>query len=55
MKHHNKGRLFILLGFSQGSMALLEVMKSEFADRKINSKLEAAYLIGYLLYRAIIC
>ena len=47
MKHHNKGRPFILLGFSQGSMALLEVMKSEFADRKINSKLVAAYLIGY--------
>ena len=47
MKHLNKGRPFILLGFSQGSMALLEVMKSEFADRKINSKLVAAYLIGY--------
>ena len=47
MKHHNKGRPVILLGFSQGSMALLEVMKSEFADRNINSKLVAAYLIGY--------
>ena len=47
MKHLNKGRPFILLGFSQGSMALLEVMKSEFADSKINSKLVAAYLIGY--------
>ena len=47
MKHLNKGRPFILLGFSQGSVALLEVMKREFADRKINSKLVAAYLIGY--------
>ena len=47
MKHHNKGRPFILLGFSQGSVALLEVMKTEFADRNINSKLVAAYLIGY--------
>ena len=47
MKHHNKGRPFILLGFSQGSVALLEIMKSEFADRNINSKLVAAYLIGY--------
>ena len=47
MKHLNKGRPFILLGFSQGSMALLEVMKTEFADRKVNSKLVAAYLIGY--------
>ena len=47
MKHCNKGRPFILLGFSQGSVALLEVMKTEFADRNINSKLVAAYLIGY--------
>ena len=47
MKHHNKGRPFILLGFSQGSMALLEVMKTEFSDCKVNCKLVAAYLIGY--------
>ena len=47
MKHLNKGRPFILLGFSQGSVALLEVMKSEFADRTVNAKLVAAYLIGY--------
>ena len=47
MKHCNKGRPFILLGFSQGSMALLEVMKTEFADRNVNAKLVAAYLIGY--------
>ena len=47
MKHYNKGRPFILLGFSQGAVALLEVMKSEFSDRKVNSKLVAAYLIGY--------
>ena len=47
IKHLNKGRPFILLGFSQGSMVLLEVMKTEFADREVNSKLVAAYLIGY--------
>lgn len=47
MKHYNKGRPFILLGFSQGSVALLEMMKTEFADRKVNAKLVAAYLIGY--------
>ena len=47
MKHLNNGRPFILLGFSQGSVALLEVMKTEFADRNINAKLVAAYLIGY--------
>ena len=47
MKHYNKGRPFILLGFSQGSVALLEVMKREFADREVSSRLVAAYLIGY--------
>lgn len=47
MKHLNNGRPFILLGFSQGSVAMLEVMKTEFADRNINCKLVAAYLIGY--------
>ena len=47
MKHLNKGRPFILLGFSQGSVALLEIMKTELADPKVNAKLVAAYLIGY--------
>lgn len=47
MKHYNKGRPFILLGFSQGSVALLEIMKTEFADPKVKAKLVAAYLIGY--------
>ena len=47
MKHLNKGRPFILLGFSQGSVALLEMMKTELADPNVNAKLVAAYLIGY--------
>lgn len=47
LKHHNKGRPFILFGFSQGAMALLEVMKTELADPEINGRLVAAYLIGY--------
>lgn len=47
LKHLNKGRPFILLGFSQGAMALLEVMKTELADPRVNAKLVAAYLIGY--------
>ena len=47
LKHHNKGRPFILFGFSQGAMALLEVMKTELADPKVNARLVAAYLIGY--------
>ena len=47
LKHHNKGRPFILFGFSQGAVALLEVMKTELADPQINARLVAAYLIGY--------
>ena len=47
IKHLNKGRPFILLGFSQGSVALLEVMKTELADPKLKAQLVAAYLIGY--------
>ena len=47
MKHYNKGRPFILLGFSQGSVALLEIMKNELAAPEVKAKLVAAYLIGY--------
>ncbi len=47
MEHYNKGRPFILFGHSQGAMVLLELMKSEFKDPKLRSKLVAAYLIGY--------
>lgn len=47
LKHHNQGRPFILFGFSQGAMALLEVMKTELADPAVRAKLVAAYLIGY--------
>ena len=47
MKHLNKGRPFILLGFSQGSVALLETMKTELASPHVKAKLVAAYLIGY--------
>ena len=46
MKHHNKGRPFILFGFSQGAMVLLELMKTEFTAPAIRAKLVAAYLIG---------
>lgn len=45
MENHNAGRPFILLGHSQGSQVLLEVlktMKAEYFDQMI-----AAYLIGY--------
>ena len=47
MEHYNNGRPFILAGFSQGSMALLELMKAEFDNPRWRKQLVAAYLIGY--------
>lgn len=47
LKHQNNGRPFILFGFSQGAIALLEVMKTELAEPEVNERLIAAYLIGY--------
>ncbi len=47
LKYHNKGRPFILFGFSQGAIALLDMMKTELANPDINSRLVAAYLIGH--------
>ena len=46
LKHYNRGRPFILLGHSQGAMALLELMKSEFGTEPAARRLVAAYLIG---------
>lgn len=47
VSHYNKGRPFILAGFSQGSMALLELMKAQFSNPQWQKQLVAAYLIGY--------
>lgn len=47
MQHYNQGRPFILAGFSQGSMALLELMKAKFNNPQWQKQLVAAYLIGY--------
>lgn len=47
MQHYNQGRPFILAGFSQGSMALLELMKKKFDNPNWQKQLVAAYLIGY--------
>lgn len=46
LAHYNKGRPFILAGFSQGSMALLDLMKNRFAQEELQKRLVAAYLIG---------
>jgi hypothetical protein len=44
----NCGRPFIIAGHSQGSMALIELIKNRFADdQALRDRLVAAYLIGY--------
>ncbi len=46
--HYNEGRPFILAGHSQGSMALIELIKTCFGeDETLRNRLVAAYLIGY--------
>ncbi len=48
IEHLNQGRPFILAGHSQGSMALIELIKSELGnDVSLREQLVAAYLIGY--------
>ncbi len=47
IQHFNKGRPFILAGFSQGSMALLNLMEQKFNNPAWRKQLVAAYLIGY--------
>jgi len=44
----NEGRPFIIAGHSQGTMALIEVIKNRFGDdADLRDRLVAAYLIGY--------
>lgn len=44
----NEGRPFIIAGHSQGTMALIELIKNRFGDDEdLRSRLVAAYLIGY--------
>jgi hypothetical protein len=48
MENLNQGRPFILAGHSQGTMALIELIKEEFGSSEaLRGKLVAAYLIGY--------
>ena len=47
MQHYNQGRPVILAGFSQGSMALLNLMEKTFDNPVWQKQLVAAYLIGY--------
>lgn len=47
LNNYNNGKPFFLAGFSQGSMAVLDLMKSKFHDKDLRNKLIAAYIIGY--------
>ena len=47
LRHFNRGRPFILAGFSQGAMGVLELLKA--MDDETYERLVAAYMIGYRL------
>jgi pimeloyl-ACP methyl ester carboxylesterase len=47
IKHLNPDRPFILAGHSQGTMALINLMRNHFNDPDLQKRLVAAYLIGY--------
>lgn len=49
LKHKNNGRPFILVGFSQGSMHLVDVLKE--MDEDVYGRMIAAYCMGYRLSR----
>lgn len=49
IKHLNKGRPFILAGFSQGAHALMEILKR--MPDSVASRMVAAYPIGYKVTR----
>lgn len=46
LEHDNKGRPFIIAGFSQGSQQAMFLIKDVLADPKIAKRMVAAYLIG---------
>ena len=45
LEHYNQGRPFILAGFSQGGMAVVDLLKA--MDDSTYSRLAVAYVIGY--------
>ncbi len=48
IKNLNNNRPFIIAGHSQGTMALIELIKNRFGnDAELRNRLVAAYLIGY--------
>lgn len=48
IENYNQGRPFILLGHSQGSLALLSLIQTEFSEKSpVFKRMVAAYLIGW--------
>lgn len=51
LKYLNPNRPFIIAGHSQGSMALINLMRNRFNDPALQKRIVAAYLIGYTITR----
>jgi hypothetical protein len=49
LEHDNKGRGVVLIGHSQGSFALMELMRQEIDGKPIQSRLVSAILLGTTL------
>jgi hypothetical protein len=50
LKNYNKGRPIIIAGHSQGSMLAARLLKEFFDGKPLQSRLIAAYLIGYPIF-----
>ena len=50
LARHNKGRPFVLIGHSQGSLMLQELIKNEIEGKPIAKQMRLAILPGYNLY-----
>ncbi|MEA3011743.1 MAG: hypothetical protein QOD42_288 [Sphingomonadales bacterium] len=47
LDHHNNGRPIVLIGHSQGSIHLIELLKSEIEGRPVAARLLSAMIIGF--------
>ncbi|HVQ06809.1 MAG TPA: DUF3089 domain-containing protein [Allosphingosinicella sp.] len=47
LAHHNNGRPVVLIGHSQGSIHLIELLKSEIEGQPVASRLVSALIIGF--------
>ncbi len=47
LQHHNRGRPFVLIGHSQGSIHLIRLLASEIEGRPVAARLLSAVLLGF--------